>query len=379
MIQAQVFQRLLADFPCMSPCDPKFRHFHGFITISQREFRVSISADCTFFSTDKSLKSILSPCFQQVRDRLQISSDAHEFLLELRDLAERQINALQREKRSLEVGLPPAHYYEQLLTDLSRIGWGRVVSMNETMRTLDLTTRDATDRIHNLNLTLPTDYPKHPPKCLTSLPVEFELEWGRDSTLVSVLRQFEKRLAQYQDFFRTMEDLDNHSWILEPEYPTTREIYRRVALGKTCSMRVEVDPRAPLKGFPEIRFLGSETAIEPYKERLNQNIQLWDISGQSLLRQNLERVLEVTLPLPVDENDKDSNSNMVECGICYAYRLEESTPDITCDLAECSKPYHRACLVEWLRALPVTRESFGMITGNCVYCEEIISVSVAVD
>lgn len=363
----------------MSPSDARFQHFHGFISINKREFRVSISSDCTYLSTDKSLKSIISPCFQKVRDRLKLALNAHEFLLELRDIAEHQIDATRTEKQSVEFGLPPAQFYEQLLTDISHMGWSCVASMSETMRALDLIARDAAGRTHSLNVSLPADYPKHPPKCLTNMPVEFEIQWGRDSTLISVLRQFEKLVAQYQDFFRTMEDLDKHAWVLEPEYPTTREVYRRVALGKTCSMRVEVDHRAPLKSFPEIRFLGSEAAIEPFKQRLNQNIQDWDMTGQSLVRQNLERVLEITLPLPVDKNAEDGEESMLECGICYAYRLEESTPDVTCDLAECSKPYHRSCLVEWLRALPGTRESFGMITGNCVYCEENISVAVSAD
>lgn len=363
----------------MAPSDVNFRNFCGFIKIGGREFRVSVSSSCSSFSADKDLKHILAPCMALVRDRLKVASNAHEFLVELRDLAERQIAQEKTEVQIFESGLPPAHFYERLLTEISGIGWANIAYMNESMRVLDLLVEDAANRKHSVNVSLPADYPVHPPKCVAALPVDFELQWGRDSTLVSVRRQCQKLVDKYQDFFRAMEDLDANSWVLEPEHPTTRDTYRRVALGKTCSMRVEVDPRAPVKGFPDIRFLGSEAAIEPFRERLNQNIQNWDMSGKSLPRENLERVLEVTLPKPEEEDGADGEGNMLECGICYAYRLDDALPDIACDLAECSKPYHRACLVEWLRALPDTRESFGTITGCCVYCEEPISVSVTAE
>lgn len=102
------------------------------------------------------------------------------------------------------------------------------------------------------------------------------------------------------------------------------------------------------------------------------------MSAKSLPRENLERVLEVTLPKLEKEDGADGDGNILECGICYAYRLDDIVPDIACDLAECSnfglKPNHRACLVEWLWALPDTRESVRSTNGCCVYLEERISV-----
>lgn len=95
-----------------------------------------------------------------------------------------------------------------------------------------------------------------------------------------------------------------------------------------------------------------------------------------------------------------------ECGICYVYRLEAAVPDRVCDNPKCCRPYHTACLVEWLRAIPApqggsgiletlwgwagvphrhyafryrpapTRQSFDTLFGECVYCQHSITVKV---
>ncbi len=103
----------------------------------------------------------------------------------------------------------------------------------------------------------------------------------------------------------------------------------------------------------------------------------------------------------------DDNKNMeetgeevyvTECGICYSFttasdsdstdRGDSSThnvtnntsfdgssmPDIVCPNANCSKMYHRRCLVEWLHAVPTSKSSFGTIFGSCPYCNEWLSV-----
>ena len=36
----------------------------------------------------------------------------------------------------------------------------------------------------------------------------------------------------------------------------------------------------------------------------------------------------------------------MDCGICYAYRLDGKTPDKVCDNSRCGRFYHQACLYE---------------------------------
>jgi hypothetical protein len=73
------------------------------------------------------------------------------------------------------------------------------------------------------------------------------------------------------------------------------------------------------------------------------------------IKQNLERLLSTTLPSRPDITDTSFNG--YECGICYAYWLHTNSdndiqqshrqmPDTTCRNADCSKPFHRLCLIE---------------------------------
>ena len=36
----------------------------------------------------------------------------------------------------------------------------------------------------------------------------------------------------------------------------------------------------------------------------------------------------------------------MECGICYAYRLNDLIPDKACDDSRCGQPFHSLCLYE---------------------------------
>lgn len=373
----QTFQKIIKDFPCLVPQDSNLTEYAGFLYVRQRQFRIALSSDCSRFDADKQLINILGSDIDVVTERLKSAADTHDFLVELRDLIERAISKKHSGEPFLkEADLPPAFYYEHLLSEIEALGWNRVESIDRTMRSLDLSIMDSAQRKHTIQVLLPVDYPRELPTCKASLPQDLTPKLGQHEILKDVLRQYELFIEMFQDFFRVMEDFDNNTCVLEPEHPTWRETYRRVCIGKHCSVRVEIDPRAPISGFPECRFLGSENAIAPFKQHLNQNIHKWNITGDTLPRENLESVLEIHFPSRESLMKDTEDVLLDECGICYSYRLDDRVPDIACDLKECSKPYHRTCLVDWLRALPDTRESFGTISGNCVYCENPIAVSM---
>ena len=65
----------------------------------------------------------------------------------------------------------------------------------------------------------------------------------------------------------------------------------------------------------------------------------------------------------------------VECAVCYMYDLDGCVPEIACD--GCSKPFHKACLYEWLSALPSTRQSFNRLFGECPYCSRPVTVEAS--
>ena len=372
------FRKLLVDFPCFISEDTSFSSYCGFLRVKDAEFRVRLTADCSRFDADRKLRLLLKSSTKAVKSRLDTARTPHEFLLELREIIERELDLQVTFRQTLASTLPPVHYYEKLLSDISNIGWNCVEWMDDGMRELELCIHDSQERKHVIKLQFAPNYPTTEPVCLTSLPDEFELRWDRrDQGLQTVIDQFTEAVEGCQDFFRVMEDFDSHCWVLEPEKPSWQDTYRRLALESNASIRLEIDPRAPIRGFPECRFLGAETATGKVRQRLNERIHGWCMTGEVLPRENLENILQLTFPKPDEEDSKaEEEGHSLECGICYAYRFNDSVPDVACDRKECSKPYHRGCLIDWLRALPDTRESFGTITGNCVYCEHSISVSV---
>ena len=60
------------------------------------------------------------------------------------------------------------------------------------------------------------------------------------------------------------------------------------------------------------------------------------------LYDNLALVLEVEIP-PKPDGASESSSG-VDCGICYAYRMQDQLPTRLC--GKCSQPFHVKCLYE---------------------------------
>jgi E3 ubiquitin-protein ligase FANCL len=384
---AAVHQRISRDFPTLVPDTADFQSYSGFLHVRSFAYRVRVSTILlTRIRGDAALRDILTACSEDVRHRISAAPDAHALLIELRDLVERVVcqsstddieNSSFSLAQAVNENLPSASYYEGLLRELDNIGWSHVHEIDETMRHIKLSAEDVSKRVHVVSLALPVEYPDSPPRVSAALPEQFTMQWTRGLNLCAVLDQFRDVLKLYQDIFDIMDDLDERCWVLEPERPLRSDVYRRIALGKHCSLRIELDPRAPHRAIPECRFLGSDAAVGPLRDSLNSNMHLWDTSGKVNLRDNLQNVLGSRLPEARNPADLSSQDMGLECGICYSYRLNEMVPDVACDRGTCAKPFHRTCLVEWLKALPDTRQSFETLFGACPYCDFHISVSLA--
>lgn len=408
MSSAAHFHTLISEFPCLIPTDASFSAYAGFITVSNRQFRVRIAADCTRFDADPTLTRLLRSAHPSLPDRLRAATTPHAYLVDVRHLVEHTLstssssithptstsNIIPTPSAVIPVtppnapdhhDLPDSTYYDALLADLSRLGWHHVCALDRRLRTVSLKHIDAAGRTHTADVVLPSIYPRGVARVTAALPDGTDISWRKDG-FCGVASQLQQAVDTLQPLFDALDDFDAHTWVLEPPRPTRRDTYRRVALGRHASMRVTLDPRAPVTGVPDCRLLGSEAAVAPFKQRLNEKIHLWDMSGDTLPRANLELVLDERFPRREMNASQEEQEEMAgECGICYTYRLQSTdgmdgcAPDVACDREECCRPYHRECLVQWFRALPDTRESFGTLTGACVYCEHVLSVSVKGD
>ncbi|XP_008847143.1 E3 ubiquitin-protein ligase FANCL [Nannospalax galili] len=158
------------------------------------------------------------------------------------------------------------------------------------------------------------------------------------SSLASIQSQFLAALESLKAFWDVMDEIDQKTWVLEPEKPTRSATTRRIALGNNASINVEVDPRHPTM-LPELCFLGAD----------HGEIHLKD--PENSLLQNLKDVLEIDFPARTILEKYDFN---MDCGICYAYQLDGSTPDQVCNNSLCAQPFHQICLYE-----PITLKMSG--------------------
>ncbi|XP_044069914.1 E3 ubiquitin-protein ligase FANCL isoform X2 [Siniperca chuatsi] len=360
---------LVKDNPLLLPLNKEKTVYNGFITVQERDFRMRI-----LLPPDRQLKRARLHCCWQlkhllrgyehiVKQRLQQSADLVSFILEL--------------KTVLEVGLkshpkccsiPPPQYYSQLISEMETLG---LLFIDAEFRMLKLNVADSSGRQHIFTIKLKPKHPAEAPDCSADLPIHLAITWTPQSTLDHLHSQFLLVLESLTEFWDVLDEIDSKTWILEPEKPSRSDTMRRIAIGNNISIKVEVDPRHP-KMLPECCLLGPEHVVTPLRNKLNANMHLWNLDSSVL--HNLRDVLEIEFPSPATHEKSSFN---VECGICYSYRLEAAIPDQVCNDPRCGQPYHQACLYEWLRALPSSRQSFNIVFGECPYCNKPVTVKMA--
>ena len=131
----------------------------------------------------------------------------------------------------------------------------------------------------------------------------------------------------------------------------------------------------------EVVFLGPPEEVAELRASLGTNMHRWSTSR--LVRENLEDLLGIKLPVPKYGSQAGQNEFSNECGICYSYSLSTDTlegkpltviiPDQVCPNIKCARVFHFDCLVSWLQSVPTNKSSFGTLFGNCPYCQEAIS------
>ncbi|KAK9807004.1 hypothetical protein WJX72_010444 [[Myrmecia] bisecta] len=372
-------------FPLMVPADASLGAYDGYLSLSAGALnsklwmRLSslpsrpgapLSESCRL-EMGEPLALLLEGYEGLVLARLKECTTVAAFFLELRTLLE---NILQT-RPSCEV--PPPSFYSGLVQELDEVGWDHLVWLQEDLAALRLRLSDRAGRDHELRVDLPAGYPATPPSVQADLPREVTLHWPPGSSLTSVVHQYSEAADSCCDLWECLEDFDRECSVMEPEQPSRSALFRRIAVGGHSSLVVTLDPDNP-RSIPECRFMGSEAAVAPLREKLRSNRHLWD--DERLTRVNLERVLDLRLPSQTEAALDDISAN---CCICYGYRLLAhpdqdptlgETPDINCENPQCGRPFHRACLVEWLQSNNETRRSFDTLFGQCLYCTNPITV-----
>ncbi|KAI8351053.1 E3 ubiquitin-protein ligase FANCL-like protein [Mortierella sp. GBAus27b] len=381
--------------------------YHGFLSVMDRELEVwvvmppnstgqppttpmsrskasafgilSSNAGCIYGTEE--LKDILSGREATLQQKMEGAESMESFLIELVDTLE----AILSSRAAKAENEKSVSYWASITEQLDTLGWDKVAYLSEDLSRVQIDLCDASQRKHVLTVTFPRGYPVVPlileplevPDCdvgqrsISQQAATETISWDRESGLGAVIRHAEKQLDIFKDFWDVMQDLDEKTWVIDPEKPTRADRMRRCALGNHCSIQMTIDPLSP-RSMPDTRLFGPATSIEPMRSKLYQNSGLWN--DCKLPRENLEVLLELPngFPSPVTVTKDEMN---IECGICYSFRFDGRIPDQLCSHSKCQQPFHRVCLYEWLRSVPTTRQSFNTLFGACPYCTEAITVT----
>ena len=389
------------------PTDPSWCSFAGFLTILDREFQFFITVpegtslpspvetslkrkrkrktlSGATLNCEESLLRLLTDWKRVLDQRLEQCHSLDEFLVEMKDIAERA--DLAERKHNSEMGLndgkalslPSPDLYQQILSELEGIEWQNVTSIDLLHRTVSFEFSTPSRPCIPLELQFPPDYPKLAPVCHTDLPQPLDINklWTgvHDGTapksIKTLLPAIVQHIEKFEVFWEMLSDFDNNAWVLEPD-PTPGSLSccsRRVALGTYSSVHLELEPLSPYN-IPSFRFLGIGSVIGPLRQKLNENLSKWEYTQPPRL--NIEKVLEMTLPTK-EAVSKEGLS--VECGICYSYRLEGHVPEMVCENTKCGQPFHQKCMSGWLLAIPDSHTTFNTVFGSCPYCSSPIHV-----
>eukprot|EP01018_Ginkgo_biloba_P006628 Gb_35791 [translate_table: standard] len=357
--------------------------FHTFFSIHGQEFSFNVhnvppssetgktSLKNAKLEGDRELRKLLLGLEPLIQQRMNESTNVGRFVLEMKDILEHIVGA------KSQASLPSSNFYHKVYSEIEAVGWEHLAGLGDDLASVHFRVFDQGGREHIVEIILPSKYPEVEPTVSSELPSALELQWWKEATLKDVVDQFIEIIEKFQDFWNIMEDIDRSVWVMEPVHPSKASSFRRIALGGHCSLSLIVNAFSP-RSVPECRFFGSDLAIAPLRKRWNSNIRRW--KGDKLLRENLEDILEITFPSPQDTVQEDISA---DCGICYAFRLPNvdahgaergSVPDRACDNPNCGRPFHSACLIEWLRSITTTRQSFDVLFGSCPYCSHPIAV-----
>ena len=128
-----------------------------------------------------------------------------------------------------------------------------------------------------------------------------------------------------------MDDIDAHTWVIEPKRPRRSDTHRRIVVAPYVSLKIHVSPAAP-RSVCGWRFYGSERYVASLRDKMRSALSSVRVTANAAseasdswrvedgVLKNLERLLCMKLP----ENKASTESDYaLECGISTATTSKE--------------------------------------------------------
>ena len=127
----------------------------------------------------------------------------------------------------------------RLVSELDGL-WDSLGSIHPSLTSFQLTFNDSHGRKHWIDIKLPDQYPKVAPICSMEAPEEISLQWSESKNIRDVLKQFSIAAEKYNPLWEQLDDIDQNTWVLEPDKPSYSNTMRRIALENHCSISIEL-------------------------------------------------------------------------------------------------------------------------------------------
>ncbi|KAI8926487.1 FANCL C-terminal domain-containing protein [Entophlyctis helioformis] len=288
-------------------------------------------------------------------------------------------------------------FLSSVVAELSAVGMHHVAKLDESLCSLAVRVDDAGGRPHTLTIALTPAYPSVPPRCFSDLPADMPPVLS----IADAVRTYRECIHSLEPYWAELDDLDRRAVVVDKATSM-----RRIAIAQHCTAMLKISHAEP-RSFPlHLSFLGPDRLVQDLNARVAAHRQDW-CTSRSIV-DNLEMLLDVQIAVGQDEptptNIKPDASaaaakaqSAFECGICLAYHLggsgalaggdAESTdaseddpdnvPSFHCPNTQCGQAFHKACITEWLRSVPDTRQSLYLLLGPCPFCETPLPIESA--
>ncbi|KAI9319045.1 WD-repeat region-domain-containing protein [Dichotomocladium elegans] len=334
--------RLTMNFPLFAPIDSEGRTYRGFLPVHDKEYLIQVQLGSeheppVVYCEPSLRRQILNGDPDKTQRRLaQCGTAIGPLLSELKQILEEADPPESVTTTSLDASSSTA---AALMNELMTIGFEKIRAINDAMDGIDFALTDNKGRTHdNIHASIPPGYPLVPAKFTVHLPEQIP---SSSTRLTDALNTCQMIINKYQILFDCLDELDAYTRVLDPDKPTYKDTWRRIALFNHCSLQIELQTGRPKDALKTVRFFGNDKNTKVLREKWQQS--KWD--PEKTPYQNITHIFGDALVPKTQGAHMDKNaagrSVDIECGICYTYN---------------------------------TTRSFNVLFGNCPYCNEKITI-----
>ncbi|KAG8224443.1 hypothetical protein J437_LFUL001396 [Ladona fulva] len=277
---------LLLEYPLLLPQNKECTIFDGFIQVAGEEFRLYIhlrnppSVKGIVIFCPLNLRSFLSTCRSNIIEWETGGISLVEFLRRLQNLIAVGIqhgkisksissSCISNHQKSIE-------FYSWIIEELRTLELQEEIFLESPSGELNeiqlrFVNEDSFGRMHTAFLKF--ESVTLSASVLADLPSQVEFVPQKGMSVRQIYKKYVSIVESLQEFWNIMDCIDQKCWVIDPEHPKRKDTYRRIMLGTNISMYINIDP-LDLYKRPDITFIGSERTILPFKNSLEENLEV---------------------------------------------------------------------------------------------------------